>query len=320
MSTASISGDLKGSVDDWKDDDYVESELSEAELSEDNDQQTGKKIKRVRLDFDRGRKKSAPKMNPTHAKAPENQDILLPSTLGLAACTDKLGKTMVEKEIKLRQGQANDALACITTALGEKSFLLRTKVRNSKSKKMKLKSWDLIHCTNQMIQRNQWVYDKARACLIALGADVENFPELQESDLRTITEVFQPNAPGQEKNQVKLSWIWTTGLGKNMKEGDCVEEGEYGAAVFRRRHLSHSAPCVDYGPANSTPYLLVTCSCPSYTVGRRVGDYQKGNGLGDSVLFVAQNPLGGCQRCNERCQKELHECGGIQMALSSTLC
>ena len=52
----------------------------------------------------------------------EKRSLFLPSTIGFETCR-RLGlKSLVEKELLLRQGQANDALQAIRLAIGEKSF------------------------------------------------------------------------------------------------------------------------------------------------------------------------------------------------------
>ena len=64
-----------------------------------------------------------PSLNWSPRIFPESIDITLPSTLGQAYC-EKYGlQTLAEQELKLRQGQANDALHQIQLALVHKSYI-----------------------------------------------------------------------------------------------------------------------------------------------------------------------------------------------------
>jgi hypothetical protein len=53
----------------------------------------------------------------------ENKKLALPANLGLEVCQDGGLHGLVDKEFKLREGQANDALQGLRSALREKSFL-----------------------------------------------------------------------------------------------------------------------------------------------------------------------------------------------------
>ena len=73
---------------------------------------------------------------------PEKTNLSLPSSLGKAEL-ERLGKVeLIEQELMLREGQANDALHSLRITIGMKSVALRTSVRQSKkSQKKKTRAW-----------------------------------------------------------------------------------------------------------------------------------------------------------------------------------
>jgi hypothetical protein len=76
---------------------------------------------------------------------PETKALALPSSL-VPGEIEQLGlDKLAGKEAALQQGQINDALEGLRMALGEKSLLFRTQVRNSKSQRTSLKAWDNVN-------------------------------------------------------------------------------------------------------------------------------------------------------------------------------
>jgi len=74
----------------------------------------------------------------------EDLVLVMPSRLGAEEC-HRLGlHTLMRQEIKLREGQANDALEELRTSLAEKSLLYRTKIRGHPSQRMSTRSWSRI--------------------------------------------------------------------------------------------------------------------------------------------------------------------------------
>lgn len=140
----------------------------------------------------------------------EKKPIFLPSTIGHERCAKVGLQRLVEKEIALREGQANDSLQAIRLAIGEKSFRFRKQLRVATSKKKKTRSWDGIHIVGKRLQHYRLVYRQARHALLCLGVSRETmdsqFRELKDDDLQTSTAVIEPNARGQRKRE--LSWIW----------------------------------------------------------------------------------------------------------------
>jgi hypothetical protein len=116
---------------------------------------------------------------------------------------------LAEKELFLREGQANDALQAIRLAIGEKSFRFRKQLRTANSKVKKTRSWDLIKSASKQLQHHRLIYRQARQAMIQLGASsqlLKLYQELTDDDIRTSTAIEEPNARGQRNSE--LSWIW----------------------------------------------------------------------------------------------------------------
>jgi hypothetical protein len=146
--------------------------------------------------------------------------ILLPSTIGWENCMDADLSEIIEKELTLRQGQANDALQGVRMALGKKSFLFRTRLRQSTSKVQKLRSWTDIGLVEAGVRHQAKVYRKARRALMALGASediMKRYQMLKKEDLRVSTVVVDLNARGQRN--AKLAWFWSMDV-----EGDSSKD------------------------------------------------------------------------------------------------
>lgn len=155
----------------------------------------------------------------------ENKKLTLPSNLGLEACQDAGLPDLIEKEFKLRQGQANDALQGVRSALGEKSFLYRSDLRLADSKVKKTRSWTRLMKINQKLNFHRWVYNKARKALLALGADERLqsiYQPLTSEQLRVSTAIMQPNAAGQRN--INLAWFWNVNLGPRDQSDNLLTE------------------------------------------------------------------------------------------------
>ena len=157
----------------------------------------------------------------------EKVPIILPSLLGLQRCLDANMRDIVEKEISLRQGQANDALQGLRMAIGKKSFLFRTKLRAAKSKVQKLRSWDDIGAVTGSVQHQARIYRKARLALLRLGTSDEimkNYQVLKPEDLKSCTVIVDPNARGQRN--AKLAWFWSIDVAGDSLDNELMQECE----------------------------------------------------------------------------------------------
>jgi hypothetical protein len=157
----------------------------------------------------------------------EKLPVMLPSTVGLQHCACANLKDMVNKEISLRQGQANDALQALRLAIGKKSFLFRTRLRAAKSKVEKLRSWRDIGAITANVQHQAKIYRKARKALVALGASediMSKYLVLKADHLRSCTVIVNPNAPGER--QTSLAWFWSLDIAGDSLDNELMQECE----------------------------------------------------------------------------------------------
>ncbi|KIK74155.1 hypothetical protein PAXRUDRAFT_20157 [Paxillus rubicundulus Ve08.2h10] len=100
-----------------------------------------------------------------------DEEILpLPSNIGANQCRDHGVGHLVDDELCLQQGQANDALHNIRIDLGHWSFLYHTTVRQAKhSQQKKLRAWDAVHQVNTALNVHTVIYHQCRKVMITLS-------------------------------------------------------------------------------------------------------------------------------------------------------
>jgi hypothetical protein len=164
---------------------------------------------------------------------PETKSLALPSSLGPGE-VNRLGLVdLARQEAELRQGQINDALEGLRMALGEKSLLYRTDVRNMKSQRTSLKAWQNVNKQDAVARRHKRAYDRARKALIRLNIDTEYLSTLHDitpADMKMAGDVTEENRIGQRSSM--LAWFWRLGgdaamdeveMNPRMKECGCVQ-------------------------------------------------------------------------------------------------
>jgi hypothetical protein len=156
---------------------------------------------------------------------PEKVNLILPSYLGKEEC-ERLGlEKVVEEEMELRRGEAEDFLADLRLALGHKALLLRTRVRKSKSQFTKTRSWDLVHSIDVTVNRCMRGYARARQAMMGLGAEGETLQEVTKAHLDISKDVVEENRFGQKNDT--LAWFWRQDNGGKDKEDNWMQECEY---------------------------------------------------------------------------------------------
>lgn len=155
----------------------------------------------------------------------------MPSTIGAEPLKAAGFGALMSKELSLQKGQANDSLHGVRSCVGEKSFLFRHDLRLADSKVKKTKAWTRLLKSNQKLNKQRWIYMKARSAMMALGANAEEMRQYQiltPEDVRVSTAVAEPNLSGQR--DVSLAWFWTlpevTGETTGKKD-QLLEEGEF---------------------------------------------------------------------------------------------
>ena len=143
--------------------------------------------------------------------SPETISLPLPSSFSLSHVREVL-RHLALCELRLREGQANDALHHLRIAIAHKSFIYRTRIRNNAPTTgfvRRLRSYGEIYTLQLTIDAAAKVYTTARKAMVKLGADsvlLGKYKPLSATDLVASTAVMDPNSRGQTRLQ--LSWIW----------------------------------------------------------------------------------------------------------------
>ncbi|KAG9308926.1 hypothetical protein JVU11DRAFT_11387 [Chiua virens] len=93
--------------------------------------------------------------------------ICLPSVISLELCKLANADDLIQQEIQLRIGQANDALHELRLSLVDKAILFCTRVQNSKSQHSKGHAWDKVTGVQNVVHCHGAVYCCTRTQLEA---------------------------------------------------------------------------------------------------------------------------------------------------------
>ncbi|KIN93854.1 hypothetical protein M404DRAFT_35666 [Pisolithus tinctorius Marx 270] len=163
-----------------------------------------------------------------------SMSLPLPSNLGINQCIASGLDGIQEIELKLRIGQANDALHGLQLALVDKAVVFRNAVRQAKSYAMKMWAWDMIHTINGAVRKQAAIYKQCRAAMVSLGATEETlsrFQEMQKSHLTVSTAAISQNAHDHRGSQ--LPWFWSIDMPRDTESNTWMSECR--SLIYRSR-------------------------------------------------------------------------------------
>ncbi|KAI9447441.1 hypothetical protein H4582DRAFT_2051199 [Lactarius indigo] len=140
----------------------------------------------------------------------EDIPLLLPSSLGWEWCASHGIKSLAIKEAKLRYAQASDSIHRICLALGFKSALFRTQVRDAWTQRTKTRAWTAVHSVDSTVHEHAQNYGMAWDAYLKVQEGSGMFPELPPlhlTDLHVSTAILGAAQVGQRNKQ--LPWIWS---------------------------------------------------------------------------------------------------------------
>ena len=149
----------------------------------------------------------------------------LPSHLGRIWCNGNSAEDLAKAELRLREGQLNDALHHIRIALGHKSYLFRNDVRPAHTQRLKTRAWAEVHAVESSVQHHARVYNRARQAMQDLGADaslLNRYRILERQDLKIDTAVIAPDVRGQRNKS--LPWFWTMDVRRDTDVGEWMND------------------------------------------------------------------------------------------------
>lgn len=134
----------------------------------------------------------------------ENTILAFPSAVkgGTASLNE-----MRARECRLRRAKAHDTLGHVREALSYLSYQYINKVRQSKTTREHLRSYDGIKLLSREVSFHQQVYNRnSRALGILDSSLTSRYPRLRRSDCAISTAIADVNARGQ--SQARLPWLW----------------------------------------------------------------------------------------------------------------
>lgn len=143
---------------------------------------------------------------------PEDLTLWMPSYVGACPLKEAGLEDLIEKEVQLRIGQANDSLDKLRTDLGHKSILYRMTFRSSDSVRTDTRSKQDIRRVSLKIFRDVRSYHRARESLSRLEASqdiLQKYQLIKPTELRVNKDITEENRLGQGSDI--LPWFWRIG-------------------------------------------------------------------------------------------------------------
>ncbi|KAK0463432.1 hypothetical protein IW261DRAFT_1347541, partial [Armillaria novae-zelandiae] len=152
----------------------------------------------------------------------EDDILLLPSDFDIDNHKTYKLEALVKTEYKLREGQANDAIAMLCAGIIHGMVLTDSRRKHSQGMTMNLRSMKYINTVVKKKNEYAALYRQAHAALLWLSGvdDLPDFPILRKEDM------FSKNAAGARAlgdGAMTDSWIWTYGQLRGMNEGEKQE-------------------------------------------------------------------------------------------------
>lgn len=169
---------------------------------------------------------------------PENTKLCMPSSFGTSALKKAGLLDLVEEEIQLRVGQANDSLERLRNDLGEKSILYRINKRSSTSNRTDTRSKQDIRRVGLKINRNVRSYLRAVAFLTSLNAPrniLDKYKTITQEDLGLSKDITEENRFGQSSHI--LPWFWRMEGVANCHSTDWNDECEDNGPLYLQYKL-----------------------------------------------------------------------------------
>jgi hypothetical protein len=158
---------------------------------------------------------------------PETFVIALPSALPEKSAHRQLLTRLLQMEMELRRGHANDCLGSIRRTIGQEAFQYKKVLRPAHDKIHQTRAQTSIQNIHRGLVLQARIYKRTREAMIKLGIDsdvVESlYRPLSAEDIKVSSAANNPNIAGS--TQMKLSWIWTLHQGVQTNDNHLTECG-----------------------------------------------------------------------------------------------
>jgi hypothetical protein len=148
-------------------------------------------------EYDESANQTTPVLNP-----PERKVIVIPSNGNVKTDISDL-------EIKFRTRQANTELNQLRDLIADISFQFSHIIRGQIRKNIRTRSQKRIKLIHNQVTLHARIYARCRNHLVALDCGetiLRQYRVLTKEDLKSSTEILDPNRPGSTR--LRLSWIW----------------------------------------------------------------------------------------------------------------
>ena len=149
----------------------------------------------------------------------------LPSYIEVEQLQELGLEILVDQELSLRQGQANDCLHEIRLAIADKSMIFQQDVRHARNYNLMTWAWGQIASMDLTLNRHASLYRQCCRQMATLGADADIliwYQELHALDLSMTTAISDPNARGHRDD--RLAWFWTMDVPCDTDRNDWMSE------------------------------------------------------------------------------------------------
>ena len=166
-----------------------------------------------------------PPVIPTDCARPESSSIALPSALPQQSSHRISLSRLMNKELELRKGHANDCLAEIRTIIGQQAFQYKKILRPAHNKSNRTRARSSIQNVQRTLMLKSRLYKRTRKAMLSCNIDLDKldsvYKELTSNDIRVSTAVDSPNVAGSTRTY--LSWIWTSHQGVTADDNHLTE-------------------------------------------------------------------------------------------------
>ncbi|EIW73903.1 hypothetical protein CONPUDRAFT_160584 [Coniophora puteana RWD-64-598 SS2] len=149
---------------------------------------------------------------------PETRTIGLPSAFGRERCIEHGLQFVLDTELKLRTGQAHDAIGKIQSHIGRRSVMYRKDIRAARgSQHQGASARARLDTETAKVDLQRLYYNHARNAMLTLAEDPATFSKYQvmtQADLKSCTAELRPDQTGIRHEG--LSWFWTLDIEREL--------------------------------------------------------------------------------------------------------
>jgi hypothetical protein len=158
---------------------------------------------------------------------PETFAIAMPSALPASSAHRQPLARLLNMEMELRRGHANDCLGSIRRTIGQEAFEYKKVLRPAHDKIHQTRARTSIQNIHRGLVLQARIYKRTREAMIKLGIDLESveslYKPLTAQDIKVSSAINDPNKAGSTRT--KLSWIWTLHQGVQTNDNHLTECG-----------------------------------------------------------------------------------------------